>query len=148
MKYDSPGRPSILHTYPDLHKYIHNCIEFEKTHKKWRREVIKVRTVHHLHSALEEKYNEYLVRTTLNTYLLPRNFSSLTAKAHHHLTLVAMAGISRIEKKYILMSTIVLLLLKEQNNLLHYFLSILSLFHKMIKQKSLLVFLLLVEHFK
>ena len=71
VKYDSPGRPSILHTYPDLHEHIHDCIEFGKAHEKRRREVIKVRTVHHLRSALEEKYNEYLARTTLNTYLLP-----------------------------------------------------------------------------
>jgi len=61
--------------------------------------VIKVRTVQHLRSALQEKYNEYLTRTTLNTYLLPRNSSSLAAKAHHHPALVAVASVSRTEKK-------------------------------------------------
>jgi len=34
VRYDSPGRPSILHTYPDLHEHIHDCIEFGKAHEK------------------------------------------------------------------------------------------------------------------
>src|SRR6185437_14175739 len=97
--YDSPGRPPLLFDYPDLHEHIHDCIEFGKAHSKRRREIIKVRTINHLRSALEDKYNEYLSRTTLINYLLPRNSSSIAARAHHHPALVAITNVSRSEKK-------------------------------------------------
>ncbi|CAG8834214.1 15583_t:CDS:2, partial [Gigaspora margarita] len=69
--YDSPGQPSLLFDYLDLHEHIYDCIDFKKADSKQRHEVIKVRTINHLHSVLEDKYNEYLLRTTLNNYLLP-----------------------------------------------------------------------------
>jgi len=71
VKYDSPGRPSLLIQYPELHEHIHECIEFGAADKKRRKEVIKVRTISHLREALNSKYYEYLSRTTLNNYLLP-----------------------------------------------------------------------------
>ena len=34
VKYDSPGCPLILHTYPDFYDHIYDYIKFEKAHKK------------------------------------------------------------------------------------------------------------------
>uniref|UniRef100_U9UP03 Uncharacterized protein n=1 Tax=Rhizophagus irregularis (strain DAOM 181602 / DAOM 197198 / MUCL 43194) TaxID=747089 RepID=U9UP03_RHIID len=47
-------------------------------------EVIKVRTIEHLRKNLKENYDVYMVRITLNNYLLPRQSNSIAAKAHHH----------------------------------------------------------------
>ncbi|CAG8503139.1 5823_t:CDS:2 [Cetraspora pellucida] len=97
--YNSLGQPPLLFDYPGLYKHIHDCIEFEKAHSKQRHEIIKARMISHLRSALEIKYNEYLLRTTLNNYLLPRNSSSIVARAHHHPALVAITNVSKSEKK-------------------------------------------------
>ncbi|RGB21496.1 hypothetical protein C1646_777865 [Rhizophagus diaphanus] len=48
VQYDTPGHPSFLFQYPDLHEHIHECIEFRAADKKRRKEVIKVRTIRHL----------------------------------------------------------------------------------------------------
>ncbi|CAB4476999.1 unnamed protein product [Rhizophagus irregularis] len=70
-KYDTPGRPSAAMKDPDLWDKIHDSIEFGAAHAKRRKVIIKVRTVKHLHEALEEKYNTYLSRQCLSTYLQP-----------------------------------------------------------------------------
>ncbi|PKB95066.1 hypothetical protein RhiirA5_386249 [Rhizophagus irregularis] len=98
IQYDSPGRPSFLIQYPNLHEHIHECIEFGAADKKRRKEVIKVRTIRHLRENLNSKYNEYLSRTTLNNYLLPSRSNTKAAKTHHHPALVANASVSRTEK--------------------------------------------------
>ena len=98
VKYDSPGRPSLLIQYPELHEHIHECIEFRAADKKRRKEVIKVRTISHLREALNSKYHEYLSRTTLNNYLLPHRSTTISAKAHYHPANIAIASVSRNEK--------------------------------------------------
>ncbi|CAB4489434.1 unnamed protein product [Rhizophagus irregularis] len=98
IQYDSPGRPSFLIQYPNLHEHIHECIEFGAADKKRRKEVIKVRTIRHLRENLNSKYNEYLSRTTLNNYLLPSRSNTKAAKTHHHPALIANASVSRTEK--------------------------------------------------
>src|SRR3954462_10173014 len=40
-----------------------------------------------------------MARTTLNNYLLPHQFNSIAARAHHHLAWVAVAGVSRTETR-------------------------------------------------
>ncbi|GBC47991.2 uncharacterized protein LOC106141435 [Rhizophagus irregularis DAOM 181602=DAOM 197198] len=99
MMYESPGRPTLLVQYPDLHEHIHECIEFGAADKKRRKEVIKVRTIRHLQEELNSKYNEYLSRTTLSNYLLPSRSNSIAARAHHHPANIAIASVSRDEKK-------------------------------------------------
>lgn len=58
-----------------------------------------MRVVENLRKNLEEKYNVYMARTTLNNYLLPRQSNSISAKAHHHPAWVAVAGVSRTETR-------------------------------------------------
>ena len=89
----------LLYQYPDLHDYIYSCIEFREADAQRRREIIKVRTINHLRSSLEEKYNEYLSRTSMRNYILPRVNRSLAARAHHHPALVGIVGVNRDEKK-------------------------------------------------
>ncbi|PKY60731.1 hypothetical protein RhiirA4_431338 [Rhizophagus irregularis] len=102
--YDKPGRPPFLFEYPNLHDHIHDSIEFGAADKKRRKEVIKVRTIEHLRKNLEENYDVYMARTTLNNYLLPRQSNSIAAKAHHHPAWVSVAtrvtaGVSRTETR-------------------------------------------------
>jgi hypothetical protein len=52
-----------------------------------------------LRKNLEENYNVYMARTTLNNYLLPRQSNSIAAKAHHHPAWVAVAGVSHTETR-------------------------------------------------
>ena len=61
--------------------------------------MVKIRTIEHLRKNLEENYNVYMARTTLNNYLLPRQSNSIAARAHHHPTWVAVAGVSRTETR-------------------------------------------------
>src|ERR1700722_9922518 len=68
IQYESSGHPSLLVQHPNLYEHIYKCIEFRAVDKKRRKEVIKVRTIHHLRKDLNSKYNEYLFRTTLNNY--------------------------------------------------------------------------------
>ena len=99
IKYDTPGHPPLIYQYPDIHDHIHACIEFGEANAQRRCEIIKVRTIKHLQNALEEKYNEYLSRTSMRNYILPRNNRNLSARAHHHPALVRIAGVNRDEKK-------------------------------------------------
>ena len=99
IQYDKPGRPSLLFKHPNLHDHIHDSIKFGAADEKRRREVVKVRIIENLHKTLEENYNVYMARTTLNNYLLPRQSNSIAAKAHHHPAWVAVAGVSRTETR-------------------------------------------------
>ncbi|CAG8810833.1 35705_t:CDS:2, partial [Gigaspora margarita] len=99
VRYDQPGRPSLLMQYPNLLDNIHNLIEYGAANVRRRKEAIKVRTVNHLHQNLKENYNIYMSRSSLNNYLLPHRSNSIVAKAHHHPAWVAVAGVSRDETK-------------------------------------------------
>src|SRR3989337_398890 len=99
VRYDKPGKPSFLFKHPDLHDRIHDCIEFGSADAKRRKEAVKVRIIENLRKNLEEKYDIYMARTTLNNYLLPRQANSIAAKAHHHPAWVAVAGVSRTETR-------------------------------------------------
>uniref|UniRef100_U9U9H8 C2H2-type domain-containing protein n=1 Tax=Rhizophagus irregularis (strain DAOM 181602 / DAOM 197198 / MUCL 43194) TaxID=747089 RepID=U9U9H8_RHIID len=97
VRYDKPGRPSLLFKNPDLHDRIHDCVEFGSADAERRKEAIKVRTIENLRKNLEERYEIYMARTTLKSYLLPHQSNSLAAKAHHHPAWVAVARVSRTE---------------------------------------------------
>ncbi|PKB99677.1 hypothetical protein RhiirA5_429331 [Rhizophagus irregularis] len=99
VRYDGRGRPPILFKYPDLHDQIHNSVEFGSADAKRRKEVVKVRIVENLRKNLEERYNVYMARTTLNNYLLPRQANSIAARAHHHPAWVLVAEVSRTEMR-------------------------------------------------
>ncbi|CAB4406867.1 unnamed protein product [Rhizophagus irregularis] len=99
IQYDKPGRPPLLFENPNLHDHIHDSIEFGEADKKRRKEVVKIRTIGHLRKNLEENYNIYMARTTLNNYLLPCQSNSIAARAHHHPAWVAVAGVSRTETR-------------------------------------------------
>ena len=58
--YDTPGRPSFLINDPNLLEKMHNSVEFGAADHKRHKEIIKVRTVKHLHEKLEEDYNVYM----------------------------------------------------------------------------------------
>ncbi|CAB4441827.1 unnamed protein product [Rhizophagus irregularis] len=97
VRYDHPRRPSLLFEYPDLHNQIHDSIEFGSADSKRRKQVVKVRIIEHLRKNLEENYNVYMARTTLNNYVLPKQANSIAAKAHHHPAWVAVAGVSHTD---------------------------------------------------
>ncbi|CAB4483265.1 unnamed protein product [Rhizophagus irregularis] len=78
-RYDTPGRPSAAMKDPELWDKIHDSIEFGAAHAKRRKVVIKVRTIKHLRETLEEKYNTYLSRQCLSTYLQPRHQNTFAA---------------------------------------------------------------------
>ena len=84
VRYDKPGKPPLLFKHPNLHEHIHDCVEFGSADAKRRKEVVKVRIIENLRKNLEENYNIYMARTTLNNYLLSRQANSIAAKAHHH----------------------------------------------------------------
>ncbi len=59
--------------------------------------MVKVWIIKNLRKNLEENYNIYIARTTLNNYLLPRQSNSIIARAHHYLAWVAVTTVSCIE---------------------------------------------------
>jgi hypothetical protein len=79
--------------------HIHDCIEFGAADKKRRKEVIKVKTIRHLQEELKSKYNEYLSYTTLSNYMLPSRSNSIAVRTHYHPANIAIASVSRDEKK-------------------------------------------------
>lgn len=98
-QYDKPGRPSAAILNPDIWDNIHDCVEFGSAHAKRRKTVIKVRTIKHLREALEEKYNTYLSRQCLSTYLEPRHKHTFAARRHHHPAKVGLASVARTDMK-------------------------------------------------
>ncbi|CAB4477164.1 unnamed protein product [Rhizophagus irregularis] len=98
-RYDTPGRPSAAMKDPELWDKIHDSIEFGAAHAKRRKVVIKVRTIKHLRETLEEKYNTYLSRQCLSTYLQPRHQNTFAARRHHHPTKVGLASVVQTEMK-------------------------------------------------
>ncbi|CAG8794894.1 31910_t:CDS:1, partial [Racocetra persica] len=91
IKYNRPGRPSLLIKYPHLHDNIHESVEFGSADEKRRKEVVKVQIIENLYKNLEENYGIYIARTTLNNYLLPRQSNSIATKAYHHPAWVSVA---------------------------------------------------------
>ena len=71
--YDTPGWPSYLMKDPNLLKKMHSSIKFGAAdHKRWK-EIIKVQTIKHLHEKLEEDYNVYMSKSTLQNYMQARH---------------------------------------------------------------------------
>ncbi|CAG8855898.1 29633_t:CDS:1, partial [Gigaspora margarita] len=99
IRYDAPGKPSILLQNPELLDHIHNSVEYGSADARRRKEAVKVRIINHLRENLEKNYGIYIARTTLNNYLLPRQSNSIAAKAHHYPAWIAVAGVSRDETK-------------------------------------------------
>ena len=71
--YNTPGRPSFLINDHNLLEKMHNSIEFGAADHKRRKEIIKVRTVKHLREKMEENYNIYMAKSTLQNYMQPRH---------------------------------------------------------------------------
>ncbi|CAG8821292.1 46399_t:CDS:2, partial [Gigaspora margarita] len=97
--YDTRGRPSEFQKNPNLLDQIHKCVEYGAADKKRRKTVIKVRTIKHLKVALQEKYNVYIARQTLSTYLLPRYVNTRNALCHRYPTNIKINAVSRSEMK-------------------------------------------------
>ncbi|CAG8515493.1 41962_t:CDS:2 [Gigaspora margarita] len=93
-QWEDTRRLSILAQNPDLLEHIHNCIEYGEADKKRRKIIIKIRTIKHLKDKLEEKYNLYISRQTLLTYLWPKHPNTFAVKRHHHLALVQIQSVS------------------------------------------------------
>ncbi|PKB97134.1 hypothetical protein RhiirA5_384880, partial [Rhizophagus irregularis] len=94
-KYDSPGRPSYALKNPELYDQLHACVEFGSADNQRRKEWIKVRTISHLRTAMEENYQQYMSKSCLQTYLLPRHSNSTQTKRHHHPALIRNVAVSR-----------------------------------------------------
>jgi len=71
--YDTRGRPSFLINDPNLMEKMHDSVEFGAADHKRRKEVIKVRTVKHLREKIEENYNVFMARSTLQNYMQPKH---------------------------------------------------------------------------
>ena len=98
-KYNASGQPSATMKDPDLWDKIHDSVEFRTAHAKRRKVIIKVRTVKHLREILEEKYNTYLSRQCLSTYLQLWNQYTFAVHRHHHPAKVGLASVSQTEMK-------------------------------------------------
>ncbi|RHZ69031.1 hypothetical protein Glove_291g20 [Diversispora epigaea] len=72
---------------------------FGSAHAKRKKKVIKIRIVKYLHESLEEKYNIYLSRQYLSTYLQPCHQNTFAVRRHHHPTKVGLASIIRTKMK-------------------------------------------------
>jgi hypothetical protein len=97
--YDKPEKPPLLFKHLDLHEHIHDCVEFGSADAKRRKKAIKVRTTENLRKNFEERYEIYMARTTLKSYLLPSQSNSIAAKAHHHPAWVAVFGVSHTDMR-------------------------------------------------
>src|SRR5438128_1517869 len=93
-KYDGPRRLSAAICYSDFWDKIHSYVEFGAAHTKRRKTIIKVRTIKHLRQALKEKYNIYLSRQCLSTYLKPRHSHTFAARRHHHPAKIGLASVA------------------------------------------------------
>src|SRR2546430_2220819 len=95
--YNTPGRPSFLINDPNLLEKMHNSVEFGAADHKRRKEIIKVRTVKHLREKLEEDYNVYMARSTMQNYLQPKHPGTKEAQRHHHPAQIRLAAVGRNE---------------------------------------------------
>lgn len=95
--YDTSGRPSFLINEPNLLENMHNSIEFGAADHKRRKEVIKVRTIKHLHEKMEEDYGIYMAKSTMQNYLQPRHPNTKEAQRHHHPAQIRLAAVGRNE---------------------------------------------------
>ncbi len=95
--YDTPGHPSYLMNDPNLLEKMHSSIEFGAADHKRRKEVIKVRTIKHLREKMEENYNIYMAKSTLQNYMQPWHFGTKEAKQHHHPAQIRLAAIGKNE---------------------------------------------------
>ena len=91
--YDTPGHPSYLMNDPNLLEKMHSSIEFGAADHKRRKEVIKVRTIKHLREKMEENYNIYMAKSTLQNYMQPWHFGTKEAKQYHHPAQIRLAAI-------------------------------------------------------
>ena len=83
--YDKPRCSSFLINDPKLLEKMHDNIEFGAADYKRRKEVIKVRIIKHLHEKMEEDYNTYIIRFTLQSYMQSWYSGSKEAQRHYHL---------------------------------------------------------------
>ncbi|CAG8843070.1 7999_t:CDS:2, partial [Racocetra persica] len=60
IKYNRPGRLSLLFKYPHLYDNIHESIEFGSADEKWQKEVVKVWIIENLRKNLKENYGVYM----------------------------------------------------------------------------------------
>ena len=79
--YDTPGHPSYLMNDPNLLEKMHSSIEFGAADHKRHKEVIKVRTIKHLCEKMEENYNIYMAKSTLQNYMQSQHFK---IKQYYH----------------------------------------------------------------
>ena len=70
--YDTSSHPSFLIKDPRLLEKMHNSVEFGAADYKRCKETIKIRTVKHLHEKMEENYNIYMSKSTLQNYMQPK----------------------------------------------------------------------------
>jgi hypothetical protein len=92
-----PGRPSFLLNDPELLNKMHDSVEFGAADHKRRKETIKVRTVKHLREEMEENYNIYMAKSTLQNYIQPRHPATKEAQRHHHPAQIRLAAVGRNE---------------------------------------------------
>ena len=90
--YNTPGRPSFLINDHNLLEKMHNSIEFGAADHKRRKEIIKVRTVKHLREKMEENYNVYMARSTLQSYMQSNHQGTKEAQRHHP-TQISLASV-------------------------------------------------------
>ena len=95
--YDAMGHLSFLLNDPKLLNKMHDSVKFDGADHKRRKKIIKVRTVKHLHEKMEENYNIYMVKSTLQNYIQPRYPATKEAQRHHHPTQIHLAAVRRNE---------------------------------------------------
>ena len=79
----------------NLMEKMHDSVEFGAADHKRRKEVIKVRTVKHLREKMEENYNVYMARSTLQNYMQPKHQGTREAQRHHHPAQIRLASVGR-----------------------------------------------------
>jgi hypothetical protein len=84
---------------PNLLEKMHSCIEFGVADHKRRKEVIKVRTIKHLRETMEDNYNVYMSKSTVQNYMQPRHPASKEAHRHHHPAQIRLAAVGRNEMR-------------------------------------------------
>ncbi|CAB5350914.1 unnamed protein product [Rhizophagus irregularis] len=95
--YDAPGCSSFLINKPNLLENMHNSVEFGVANHKQRKEVIKIRTIKHLHEKMKKDYRIYMTRSTMQNYLQSQHSNTKEAKGHHHSTQICLAAIGKNE---------------------------------------------------